>query len=149
MAEKKPDKYDTARAVLTIVPLTMRFVSAELRQLDNAIVPPQLMVLNFLVEGPKNLTQLAELSAVSLPTMSGTVRSLEKEGYVLRKRDEHDRRVTILEITPSGQAMLETIAEKVINRMAHVLEIFSQEELNQIWSGLMVFDRLLSPSIFN
>ena len=145
MEQQNPDRTETATAVLTIIPLTMRLVAAELRQLERPIMPPQLMVLNLLFqEGAKNLTQLAESSAVSLPTMSGTIKTLVKERFVQRTRSETDRRIVLLEITPEGAQFIETIGQKIVARMATLLEIFTEEELHQIWSGLMVFQRALT-----
>lgn len=145
MNEPTPQQVETATAVLTIIPMTMRYVAAELRQHDPPIVPPQLMVLNLLFqEGSKNLTQLAEMSAVSLPTMSGTVKTLVNDGYVERIRSQEDRRVTLLEITPDGRALLEAIGQKIVARVAQLLHDFDQEELAQIQEGFSIFQRAVS-----
>lgn len=132
-----------AEETLNIIPLIMRVVAAELRQMEQPLMPPQLAVLNFLVDGPHNLSELAEMSAVRLPTMSGTITKLVNEGYVTRTRAMHDRRVVMLTLTENGRLLLETIGQHLIARLSTLLSPFSEQELTQLLAGLSVLKQVI------
>lgn len=135
----------TAVSILQIVPLIMRIVASELRREEVGLVPPQLAVLNFLREQPRNLSELAELSAVSLPTMSGTVNKLVKDGYVERHRSAIDRRVIQLTLSEKGLEALTGIGEKIAHRLSLRLIQASEAEMTQIINGLTLLAQRIAP----
>ncbi|MCA9933109.1 MAG: MarR family transcriptional regulator [Anaerolineales bacterium] len=134
----------TARQVLETLPLTMRIVTAEFRRGQHPIVPAQLGVLFLLSTQPFNLSSLAEQQAVSLPTMSNTITSLVRQGLVQRSRDESDRRMVIIEITPVGQELLDTILRQMVARVSQYLDELSPEELAALQAGLTIMQTLFT-----
>jgi DNA-binding MarR family transcriptional regulator len=56
--------------------------------------------------GPLRLTALAECAGLDASTISRHVRSLEDAGHLARTGDPDDRRVSRIEVTDSGRALL-------------------------------------------
>lgn len=57
--------------------------------------------------GTMPMTRLAELQDVSLPTMSGIVDRMVDRGLVERVRDDEDRRLVLVSVSPAGRAAIE------------------------------------------
>jgi len=94
------------RDILEIIPQIMRLLAAELRRTGQLMTPGNFQVLFMLQDGPVNLSELAESQNVSLPTMSRSVSRLEKIGWIERRSDPHDRRVTLIVLTEDGRKRL-------------------------------------------
>ena len=60
--------------------------------------------------------------------MTSTAKRLEKNGYILRKSDKNDERVTLLEITPKGKKTLDAIEKEQDLLLKNILQDFSQRE---------------------
>jgi DNA-binding MarR family transcriptional regulator len=56
--------------------------------------------------GPRRLTDLAVSEGVTQPSMTTLVSNLERAGYVERRREHSDGRVTLVAITERGSALL-------------------------------------------
>jgi DNA-binding MarR family transcriptional regulator len=64
------------------------------------ITVPQIQVLRVLKEdGPQSLVELSKKLESSTSSLSGIVDRLEKEGLVIRQRDQKDRRVVWISLT--------------------------------------------------
>ena len=64
-------------------------------------------VLATLADGPRRVTDLAELEGLAQPSMTMLVARLEERGWVERRQDRSDRRVVHVALTPAGRAALE------------------------------------------
>ena len=138
---KVTDNLQTAQQVVEIVPLVMREVAAALRRTQPAMIPAHLGVLFLLTQRPRNLSELAEQQAVSLPTMSNTISKMAREGWLQRTRATHDRRILLIEITPAGQALLSEISGQIIEKIAHILDPLSTKDLDALRAGLLILRR--------
>lgn len=127
-----------AAEFLEIFPLVMRLVAADFRQSRNAINPAYFRLLAILSMHPCTLGDLAEQQAVSKPTMSNTITTLEERGWVARKRESHDRRVVYAEITPQGQTVLNGVHRHMLERLAEILAPLSEEKREALLSGLKI-----------
>lgn len=125
----------------------MRTLAAELRQADTPLLPPQLGVLTLLAERSRNLSELAEQHAVSLPTMSSTVSKLVEAGWIERQRSQQDRRVVMLALTPSGEAVVQEIGQKMVNKLADQLIHISMHDLSALRDGLAVLQTVFAPFV--
>jgi DNA-binding MarR family transcriptional regulator len=132
MNDKQKHALAIAEEIFLTMPFLMKVVSAELRREKSPFSVAQLAALNVLTEKPCNLSELAEFTAVSLPSMSGTVSKLVKHGFVERTRSNSDRRMIVLEITPQGQRLITELGEQLVNRVADLLLTFSESELTEI-----------------
>lgn len=138
---KAVNNSQTAQQVVEIVPLVMRVVAAELRRTQHPIIPAHLGVLFLLVQQPRNLSELAELQAVSLPTMSNTISKMAQEGWIKRTRAAHDRRMLLIEITPAGEAILAEMSGYIIEKVAQILDPLSAVDLGTLQAGLAILRR--------
>ncbi|VAW32606.1 hypothetical protein MNBD_CHLOROFLEXI01-1184 [hydrothermal vent metagenome] len=139
------ERQKIAQAVLQIIPSVMRFLTAELRQTNSPLSPPQLGVLTLLAEDSYNLSELAEQHGVSLPTMSSTVSKMVAAGWVQRKRSSQDRRVVMLALTPVGQTLLEEIGQQFIGKVAEQLTAVPTDKLNELQGGLTLLQTVFTP----
>lgn len=83
-----------------------------------------------------------ELSAdmgLDKTTVAHALKSLVEKGYVLRTRDENDRRVYRLSLSPEGEELYRGLHKVFQEWSAGLFEGFSQEELDGLES---VFERL-------
>jgi MarR family 2-MHQ and catechol resistance regulon transcriptional repressor len=60
------------------------------------------------------------------------VDNLEKQGLVERRRDEHDRRVVVVELTEAGQALIESIFPGHAAAVAEEMGVLTAEEQIQL-----------------
>ncbi|HLF77982.1 MAG TPA: MarR family transcriptional regulator [Dehalococcoidia bacterium] len=88
---------------------------------------PRLNSLRLLYHADGYRMTITELSAyleTSVPSTTHLVNALEEEGWVRRLQDEHDRRVTLVELTEAG-------VERTRALLPHMTEIWSD-----MWCGL-------------
>ncbi len=134
--------------ILQIIPSIMRLLAAELRQWEPPLLPPQLGALTLLGETSYNLSELAELHGVSLPTMSNTISKLVEAGWVERHRSETDRRVVMLKLTPAGEELLTEIGQYLVNNVAELLSKIQNEDLATLQDGLTILQTVFTPFTF-
>jgi DNA-binding MarR family transcriptional regulator len=88
------------------------FLYAESRRVTRAVAEgygltgSQLIVLKML--GPKGRVSLSELSErirAKNSTVTGIIDRMERDGLVLRRRSEEDRRVVLIELTAKGRKL--------------------------------------------
>ena len=97
---------ETAREILEIIPLVMRTVAAELRAAGEMPAPAHFGLLSILSVRPRMLTDLASIQGVSLPTMSNSISAMVERGWVRREAPDGDRRVVMIDVTPTGRAAI-------------------------------------------
>jgi len=127
-----------AREILRIVPLVMRAVAAELRAGGEMPAPAHFGLLKMLSMQPRTLSEMASLQGVSLPTMSNSVSTLVKRGWVRRTAPAEDRRVVMLDVTPLGRAALERVARSAERHLAEILAPLDDMSRRRLEAGLTV-----------
>jgi DNA-binding MarR family transcriptional regulator len=130
--------HEVARQILQIVPLVMRMVSADLRHSEHCLIPAHFRLLGMLAHRPWSLSELADVQAVSLPTISSTITTLEERGWVARARSDQDRRVVIVAMTPEGRVIMDKAHRHAEERIAQVLARLSDEQRDTLLEGLMI-----------
>lgn len=88
---------------------------------------PTLMVLKS-HEGTSQ-KELVELLRVKAPTVAVTVKRLERAGYVERRGDEEDQRVSHINLTEYGKRIVEQIPSQMKQVEEEALRGFTQEEI--------------------
>lgn len=73
-------------------------------------------------------SELAQGTGVTNATMTGVLDTLVKDGLVERKTDSEDRRVRMVSLTPKGEDTIFTILPDYYDRVATMMQDFSQEE---------------------
>jgi DNA-binding MarR family transcriptional regulator len=86
-------------------------------------------VLAVLGEGPRRITELAELEGLAQPTMTVLVRRLETRGWVSRTGHPDDGRVVLVAITERGRKAVEAFRAEFLAALRSDLEGLSAREL--------------------
>ena len=95
----------------------VRAYKTELDQLG--LTYPQYLVMLALwqTDEPQGVGQLGDLLGLDSGTLTPVLRRLEQRGLVVRRRDEHDERRRLIELTDAGRD-LRALAEKVPEKIA-------------------------------
>ncbi|MFD4506781.1 MarR family winged helix-turn-helix transcriptional regulator [Streptomyces sp. NPDC058457] len=93
-------------------------------------------------EGPDSPTSLAEMERVRPQAMASTLAQLEQRGLVRRTPDAADGRRSILAVTDEGRAVLAERRSESVQRLAAVLDTFSDQERAMLGAALPLLDRL-------
>ena len=137
---------ETARELLDIIPLVMRAVAAELRSAGGMPAPAHFGLLSILSSQPRRLTELAAIQGVSLPTMSNSISSMAKSGWVRRAAPETDRRVVMIEVTGTGRAVLDRVGKCAEAHLADVLAPINLPERRRLQGGLGILRTVFAAS---
>lgn len=94
-------------------------------------------VLKPLIEN-ESLTQLelVNITGLKAPTISITLRNMEREGIVSRQKNETDRRETHVAITDKGKKMYKKVLEVLGKAEQKMLEGLTEKELKAMRSTL-------------
>jgi DNA-binding MarR family transcriptional regulator len=72
------------------------------RQVKSDLSRTEAIVLGILRDGPRRITELAELEGLAQPTTTLLVKRLEEQGLVRRERQTDDGRVVLVFLEPAG-----------------------------------------------
>lgn len=96
-----------------VVNTAIRSIGIRHRALAEALLTPlglhtgqEVLLLELDAKGPRSQGQLAVSSGCEPPTITGSVRKLEAAGLVVRRPSPTDGRVTIVELSDQGQALI-------------------------------------------
>src|SRR5215831_11292626 len=142
---KRPSR-DVAREILKIIPLVMRTVAAELRAAGELPAPAHFGLLTMLSAQSRTLSELASLQGVSLPTMSNSISAMVQRGWVRRTAPPQDRRVVIIEVTPTGKAAVERVGRAAEAHLAIMLTPLDAPSRRRLQAGLAVLRKIFSDA---
>jgi DNA-binding MarR family transcriptional regulator len=97
-----------------------------------------LRVLDASKDGQSRITHVSRIMLVPVANMTGIARRLEKNGFIKRKSDPTDERVTILEITPKGKRTLTYIEKERDDYMHAMLKEFAENEKFALLENLKI-----------
>jgi DNA-binding MarR family transcriptional regulator len=106
-----------------------RVVTTVFRRFDLSF--PQyniLRVLDASSDGKARISDVSRVMLVSCANMTGLAKRLEKAGFLVRRSDPADERVTLLEITDKGKKTLVRIEQYRDRLIEGMLEGFSEKE---------------------
>lgn len=104
---------------------------------DFEITVPQFSALQILIHNEiLTIGELSEKMDLACSTITDLVNRMEKTGLVVRKRNEKDKRVVIVEALPKGHDILERVLEKRIEFLSSMLIDFDKEEKQSLSIGL-------------
>lgn len=92
---------------------------------------PQYNVLRVLEASKNGQNRISDVSRIMLvpgANITGIAKRLAKDGFIIKKSDPHDDRVTILEITPKGKRALKNIKRQKDNRLKLMLKNLSSKQ---------------------
>ncbi len=97
----------------------------------------QFMVLEALYSKVNlSIGEVREAILSSVGTISLVVKNLEKMGYVKRKTDENDKRISILSLTDEGRAVIEKVIPENEAMIYDYMKDLSEEETATLLSLL-------------
>ncbi len=101
------------------------------------ITSPQLWVLKTIYQnGSLSLGDLSRRMFINPSTITGVVDRLEKKKYVLRIRNEKDRRVVKVQLTPKGNQLVRRSPNPIQGKMIYGLRKLKKEELFSIYKSV-------------
>ena len=100
-------------------------------------------ILRFIRRGHCSVSELADVRNISRPAVSQGVDALVNKRLVTRTQSKEDRRFVELELTPEGNALLDSVFQNTRAWMKESLETFSQEELELAMRGMEVLKRMI------
>jgi MarR family transcriptional regulator for hemolysin len=103
-------------------------------------VPVWLVLLNLKIRPSSNQRELAEAVGVREATLTHHLNAMEKDGLVTRRRDEHNRRIHVVELTPAGEAAFARLAEAATafdRRLRHDLDDRQLAQLGELLARLV------------
>jgi len=93
---------------------------------------PQYNVLRVLEASSRNgrnkISDVSRIMLVPGANITGIAKRLEKDGFIIKKSDAADERVTILEITPKGKRTLKNIVKEKDERLGLMLKDLSKNQ---------------------
>jgi DNA-binding MarR family transcriptional regulator len=110
---------------------------------DFDISVEQFHILRFIRRGHGSVSGLADARNISRPAVSQGVDALVNKGLVTRTQSKEDRRYVELELTPEGNALLDSVFQNTREWMKASLETFSQEELELAMRGMEVLQKMI------
>jgi DNA-binding MarR family transcriptional regulator len=101
------------------------------------ITGPQLWALKTISQnGSLSLRDLSERMYLHPSTITGVVDRLEKKGYVIRKRDQVDRRVIYVGLTTEGRKLVRKAPNPAQGKMIYGLKHLKGRDLNLIYHSV-------------
>ena len=112
MVVRTKTKQDLTNEVTSSLKQIIKSAKRSLRaELEEVGLTVPAMVLHTLAAADERLSarELGRECDMLASTMTGVVDRLEQQGYVQRERDDHDRRVVWINLTPAGERVQYTL----------------------------------------
>ncbi|ANE41071.1 MarR family transcriptional regulator [Fervidobacterium ngatamarikiense] len=94
--------------------------------------------------GPQTMTKLSQSLGIAKSTTSGLVMRLVRDGFLNRRRDETDRRVFKVEITPLGERVIKAVIEMRVKYIEEVITQISEDKTKLIHEALDALYEVIS-----
>jgi DNA-binding MarR family transcriptional regulator len=105
---------------------------------------PQYVMLHMLREGALPMSELSRKLGCSKPNVTALAGRLIDEGFARRHRDKKDRRVTRIEITENGRAIMEGRRKAARAAIRANLSKLSGKELDELCVSLEMVNRIIA-----
>ncbi|HEV2943888.1 MAG TPA: MarR family transcriptional regulator [Solirubrobacteraceae bacterium] len=119
-----------AENLLPHAAILVRMIVKQVRSRE--ISRTEMEVLSILRDGPRRITELAELEGVAQPTMTLLVKRLELRGWVERDGLRDDGRVVIISLTEAGAAAQLRFRAQFLAAMRSDLQQLSDQQLQEL-----------------
>ena len=119
---------EVSLAVARLMPNIIRGVQLDFFVKRRVTQTQLLLMLAVHAYGRCSMGMLARSLHVSLPTVSGIVDRLSRDGYVRRLPHPSDRRQILVEVTAKGQAFIRDFQSVIRHRWEEVLRPLSSAE---------------------
>ena len=133
-AADSPSNYDDALEVARhIQPALNKLLLIFQRTAEGtSLTTSQVSIMNQLRQrGPSRVSTIATAELIRMPTASNALYQLERQGFVERHRDKHDRRGVLVALTERGSAELDLVSQQRAAALASILRWLEPEELDE------------------
>ena len=114
---------------------------------NEELTVPQFMILNYANAAGVPLSDISARMLCDNSNLTGIVDRLVGKGFVTRRSDPQDRRVSLICLTPSGAEKLRRIKPRHHARVSHRMRSLSQDQVHALRSLLQqLFAGLQAPS---
>ena len=131
------------RIAAELIPRASQLTRLVLRRVTDDLSRTEGAILRTLSDGPRRITELAELEGLAQPTMTVLVRRLQERGWVQRARDAGDGRVAVISLTDAGHRALEEFRAHYRAALAEQLQAMSRQELAELDAATAALGRLV------
>ncbi len=101
-----------------------------------SVTVPQCLVLQELLEAPRDMSALAAQAGASLSAMTRLVDGLARNGWVERTRPDDDRRRVVVGLTDEGRARASELREQTATIISGVLDQIPKGKHKQVLESL-------------
>jgi DNA-binding MarR family transcriptional regulator len=102
------------------------------RQLGGELSRTEIGLLKTVGDGPRRITELAELEGLAQPTITILIKQLEERGLVTRTRQSSDGRIVLVDVTESGNAALADYRQRLSGVLGEYLSEISDEQVEAL-----------------
>jgi DNA-binding MarR family transcriptional regulator len=107
----------------------------------------QFHILRHIRKGLTSVSELAQVKQISRSAISQAVDVLVERGLICRRQNAQDRRNIPLELTDSGNQLLDTISEKNRAWMRDQMILLSAQELNTLISAMEILTKAFAKPL--
>ncbi len=97
--------------------------------------------------GPMNVSEISHRLGIAKPNITPLIDRLIAEGFVERRRDEHDRRMVIVTICEPGVARLMEIRDKMQELVGEWAITLNAAQLRELNESLRTITRVLGATL--
>jgi len=113
---------------------------------EHALSDQQWRVLRVLGEhGAVETGRVAREAFILGPSLTGVLARMERDGLISRSRDPEDQRRTVIEATPHGRSLVNTLSSSIEAHYAWMEQSLGKEKLSQIYGLLDELIALETP----
>ena len=131
------------RIAADLLPRASQLTRLVLRRVSDDLSRTEGGILRMLLDGPRRITELAELEGLAQPTVTVLIKRLEERGLTERARDADDGRVALISLTGAGRDALQQFRAHYRMALAHELQAMSGPELEQVAAATETLGRLV------
>ncbi|HEL0710118.1 TPA: MarR family transcriptional regulator [Streptococcus equi subsp. zooepidemicus] len=107
------------------------------------LTPTQFSVLEVLYsKGSMRINKLIGSLLATSGNMTVVLKNMERNGWISRCQDAKDRRACLVQLTPEGKALIETILPEHIKRVEALFSVLTETEQKQLITLLKKFKEL-------
>jgi DNA-binding MarR family transcriptional regulator len=114
------------------------------KQVTSELSRTEAIVLNTLSDGPRRITELAEIEGLAQPTTTLLVKRLEELGLVRRERQADDGRVVLVFIELAGRQAFEDFRAQFMALLRADLATTTDEQIDALVSASEALESLIN-----
>ncbi|MBU3174123.1 MarR family winged helix-turn-helix transcriptional regulator [Clostridium estertheticum] len=111
---------------------------------DIGISELQYMILELLIKENKlKITELSNELCLSNSTVSGIIDRLENQEMVVRERNDTDKRVVYVSMSPRFKNVYKTLRKEFKKNSSNIMSNGTAQEIHKIFEGISTLKKLL------